>query len=146
MFNPSQADVRNFFFTLVEKVVSSQQSLSEIEKIAYSVVLEHPEYQSILTNRVKYLNYQWTSEVGQVNPFLHLSLHLTVLEQLSIDQPGGIKNLYIQLCNILGDRHQAEHQLMDCITEMLYQAQLNHQSPKQQVYFDCINKKLGSLL
>lgn len=142
MFNPSQTDVRNFFFIIVDKV-TLRQPLTDLEKVAYSVILEHPEYQNILENPDKYLNFQWTPEMGQVNPFLHLSMHLTILEQLSINQPVGIKELYNQLCIKFADKHEASHQLIDCIGEMLWQAQYTNNQPDPQIYFNCINKKLG---
>ena len=142
MFNPSQSDVRNFFFDIIEKTQANHQ-LSDLEKIAYSIILEHPEYESILTNRRKYLEYQWTVEMGQTNPFLHLSMHMSIIEQLSIDQPPGVKNLYNELCIKFNDAHEAAHQLMDCLGEMIWQAQSKHSAPDMQVYFSCINKKLG---
>ncbi|MFN7093877.1 MAG: DUF1841 family protein [Burkholderiales bacterium] len=142
MFNPNQTEVRNFFFTLMEKV-SLQQELTGLEKIAYSIILEHPEYQGILNSKTKYLDFTWTPEMGQVNPFLHLSMHLTIIEQLSINQPVGIKPLYAELCDQAGDEHQAQHELMDCIAEMLWQAQYSHNNPDATIYFKCIMKKLG---
>ncbi len=142
MFNPSQADVRNFFFDIVDKAAAKHQ-LTDLERIAYSVILEHPEYQSILTNRLKYIDYQWTVEMGQTNPFLHLSMHMSIIEQLSIDQPPGIKALYADLCSKFKDTHKANHELMDCLAEMIWQAQSNRAAPDMQIYFSCINKKLG---
>ena len=36
------------------------------------------------------LDRDWAPKGGETNPFLHLSLHLAVAEQLAIDQPAGI--------------------------------------------------------
>ena len=144
MFNPSQADVRNFFFNVFEKA-EVKHELTDLEKIAYSVILSHREYHSILQNRNKYFDYQWTVEMGQTNPFLHLSMHMTIIEQLSIDQPFGIKTLYNELCHKHTDEHQATHDLMDCLGEMLWQAQSLQQMPDAQIYLNCINRKLGKL-
>ncbi len=134
--------MRNFFFDIVEKAELATQ-LSDLEKIAYSVILEHPEYKSVLTNRKKYLDYQWTIENGETNPFLHLSMHMSIIEQLSIDQPHGIKALYNELCSHFKDPHTASHELMDCLGEMLWQAQSKHTAPNMTIYFNCINQKLG---
>ena len=143
IFNPSQSDVRNFFFDIIEKSQLGTP-LTDLEKIAYSVILEHPEYKSVLNNRTKYIDYQWPIENGETNPFLHLSMHMTILEQLSIDQPIGIKGLYNELCSHFKDqRHLASHELMDCLGEMLWQAQSNRIAPDMQIYFNCINQKLG---
>lgn len=142
MFNPSQADVRNFFFDIIDKVNAKHQ-LSDLEKIAFSIILEHPEYKNILENRSKYLDYQWTVEMGETNPFLHLSMHMSIIEQISIDQPKGIKSLYNELKIHFKDQHKATHELMDCLAEMLWQAQSANTPPDMQIYFNCINKKLG---
>lgn len=141
MFNPTQADVRNFFFDLFSKA-QQNTTLSDLEKIAYSVILEHPEYHEVLRNKEKYINFQYPPEVGETNPFLHLSMHLTIIEQLSINQPTGITDLYKKMCLKFGDKHKASHEIIDCLGEMIWQAQQRHTSPDVNIYFECINKKL----
>ena len=141
LFNPSQTDVRNFFFTTFEKN-KINADLTDLEKIALSVILEHPEYEKYLSNRDKYTNHQWLPESGETNPFLHMSLHINVIEQLSINQPRGIVEAYQKLCLKFGDKHSASHELMDCIVEMVWQAQRNNTQPDMNLYFECINKKL----
>ncbi len=143
MFSPSQADVRNFFFEVYSKA-QQKSALSDLEKIAYSVILEHPEYHDILADKERYLDLQYTPEMGQTNPFLHLSMHLAILEQLSIDQPHGIRNLFKRMCYKFGDEHKASHEVIDCLGEMIHQSQRNNTAPDANVYFACINKKLGT--
>jgi len=142
MFNPSQAEARSFFFDVFSK---AQQNvvLSDLEKTAYSVILEHPEYHKVLKNKEKYINYQYLPEMGETNPFLHLSMHLTILEQLSINQPAGISDLYKQMCLKLGDEHKASHEIIDCLGKMIYQALRKRINPDVSIYFECIYKKLG---
>lgn len=142
MFNPSQLDVRNFFFNVYQKH-TEQQILTDLEKIALSVIFEHPEYEKFLKNKDKYLTYQWVVDNNETNPFLHLSMHMTILEQVSINQPFGIKTLYNDLCKKFETTHNAEHELMDCIAEMLWQAQKNNSAPDQNIYFECIQQKLN---
>ena len=142
MFNPSQLDVRNFFFDVYAKA-QLKHELTDLEKIAYTIILTHSEYHSILADRNKYADYQWTVEMGQTNPFLHLSMHMSIVEQLSIDQPFGIKALYHELCTKSGDAHATEHEVMDCLGEMLWQAQNTRQAPDAQIYLSCLNRKLG---
>ncbi len=142
MFNPSQQDVRNFFFDVYQKH-REQQMLTDLEKIALSVVFEHPEYEKVLKNKDKFLTYQWLADDGETNPFLHLSMHMTILEQLSINQPIGIKTLYNDLCKKFETEHSAQHELMDCIAEMIWQAQKSHTAPDQNIYFECIKQKLN---
>lgn len=142
MFNPSLHDVRNFFFDTYFKGMA-KQALSDLEKIAFSVILQHPEYQPFLADRDKYLNYSWPPESGVTNPFLHLSMHMSIYEQLSIDQPLGIKQLYTQLCHKLHDEHEVQHQVIDCLGEMIWQAQAHHQQPDPALYLGCLQAKLG---
>lgn len=141
MFNPSQLDVRNFFFDTFEKS-KKNYALTDLEKIAYSIILQHPEYHHILENKTKYLEFQWSPNQEQTNPFLHLSMHLTIIEQLSINQPTGITSLYTDLCKKFQTEHHAQHELMDCIAEMLMQAQKNNTNPDSTIYFNCIKMKL----
>jgi len=143
MFNPTQADVRNFFFDVFSKA-QKNLPLSDLEKIAYSVILEHPEYHEVLKNKEKYIDYQYLPEMGETNPFLHLSMHLTIHEQLSVNQPIGINELYKQMCLKFGDEHKASHEIIDCLGEMVHQAQRNNTAPDVNVYFACINKKLNN--
>lgn len=144
MFNPTQADVRNFFFDIFAKA-QQNVALSGLEKIAYSIILEHPEYHEILNNRDKYLEAQYSPQLGELNPFLHLSMHLTLIEQLSINQPLGIDMLYKEMCVKCKDEHQAMHEIIDCLGEMIWLAQRNNTLPDVNIYFDCIKKKLGNL-
>lgn len=143
MYNLNQLDVRNFFFDLYQKV-ARKEPISDLEKIAYSIILAHPEYNHVLDNKTKYLDFIWSIENGETNPFLHLSMHLTVLEQLSIDQPFGIKSLFQKLVDQFKDKHESEHHLIDCLGEMLWQANRNQTAPDPVVYFACINKKLSN--
>jgi hypothetical protein len=82
--------------------------------------------------------------MGETNPFLHLSMHLSLSEQLAIDQPGGITMRYTQLIEQHGDEHAAQHNVMDCLAEMIWQAQRNKQAPDAQVYLECLDKKCHS--
>ncbi|HWI13021.1 MAG TPA: DUF1841 family protein, partial [Burkholderiales bacterium] len=85
MFNPSRDEARRFFFDTWSKY-RSQAPLTDLEKVALQVILLHPEYHAILGDPDRYLDRDYTPEHGQLNPFLHLSLHLAIEEQLSIDQ------------------------------------------------------------
>lgn len=143
MFNPSVTDVRNFFFDTYTKGIQ-KQVLTDLEKLAFSVILEHPEYHAILANRDKYMSQNWTPESGETNPFLHMSMHLSIIEQLSINQPFGVKELYNELCIKHNDKHEAEHNVMDCLAEMIWQAQYNKMQPDPQIYLSCLRGKLNS--
>ena len=142
MFNPSLTDVRNFFFACYRKG-TTHQPLSALEQMAFGLILAHPEYTLILADHEKYLNYTWSPQAGETNPFLHLSMHLSILEQLSINQPLGIKELYLDLCTKLQDEHAAQHQVMDCLAEVVWQSQRSNLPPDPQGYLACLRAKLG---
>lgn len=144
MFNPSVADVRNFFFDTFEKG-NQNIPLTDMEKIAFSVILEHPEYKNVLSNRDKYMTQNWLPEAGETNPFLHLSMHMSILEQLSVNQPFGVKELYFELCNKVNNEHDAQHHVMDCLAEMIWQAQYSNMQPNPQIYLDGLRIKINQL-
>ena len=141
MFNPSQTEVREFFFNTYEKH-KQKIALDNMEKMALSIMLEHPQYDKYLSNPDKYLNHQWATENNETNPFLHLSMHMSILEQLSINQPLGIKELYQQLCIKFDNEHDAQHQLMDGIAEMIWYSQRNNLPLDVNIYLTNIQNKL----
>lgn len=122
MFSPSRDQVRQFFCTAWRKY-QQQQPLEPMEQQAVAVILPHPEYRELLEDEAQALAREWPPEGGQMNPFLHLSLHLAIQEQLSIDQPPGIRDAYERLCRKLTDDHEAQHRLLECLGETVYRAQ-----------------------
>ncbi len=137
MFNPSRDQARQFFFDTWLKY-GQHQPLSQLEAMALEILLRHPEYHALLNAPERYLERDYQPEQGESNPFLHLSLHLAVAEQLSIDQPAGIKGRYQKLLEQGSDPHHAQHQLMECLGEMIWQAQRNRSAPDAMVYFTCL--------
>jgi len=81
--------------------------------------------------------------MGTTNPFLHLSLHLSVIEQISINQPIGITKIYAQLQQKYGDSHLAQHEILDCLAETIWQAQRNNSGLDSEHYITLLEKKLG---
>jgi hypothetical protein len=142
MFTPSRHDARQFFFDIWSKH-KAQQALGDMEKITLAILLAHPEYHYIVDNPDQYAEQEWPPEGGQTNPFLHMSLHMAIEEQRSIDQPFGIRSLYAQLALRHGDEHRAQHEIMECLAEMIWQAQRQQSSPDLNVYLDGIRAKLG---
>lgn len=143
MFAPSRDQVRDFFFGAWQKF-NAHQALSDLEKIAVEHISRHPEYHAILAQPERYQNQDWLPEMGETNPFLHLSMHLSISEQLSIDQPIGVKSRYLTLVRQLADEHAAQHAVMDCLAEMIWQAQRNNQPPDALAYLECLDKKCHS--
>lgn len=121
MFNPSREQVRQFFCEAWRKY-RERAILEGAEVTAADLIRHHPEYHALLENPALALEQEFTPESGQMNPFLHLSLHLAVAEQISIDQPPGIRAAYQALRARL-DVHAAEHAILECLGEALWRAQ-----------------------
>jgi hypothetical protein len=121
MFNPSREQVRHFFCDAWRKHVERLPLLGA-EVTAADIAARHPEYHPLLCDREGALEKEWTPEGGQMNPFLHLSLHLAIHEQVSVDQPPGIRAAFETL-RIKMDAHAAEHILLECLGEIIFAAQ-----------------------
>lgn len=141
MFNPSQHEVRQFFCETYRK---SQEGLilTPIETIAAHWIEQHPEYHDILSDVDKALNADFSVEKGQTNPFLHLSMHLSITEQISINQPTGIREAFLALAQHRGDEHAAHHDIMECLGEMLWQSQRTGLPPDGEAYIQNIRRRL----
>jgi hypothetical protein len=140
MFNPSRDEVRRFFFDLWRKH-NAREILTPLETQALDWVLEHPEYHALLADPEKYMQQDYLPEFGDVNPFLHLSLHLSVTEQVSIDQPPGIRVEYERLARKYGSFHDAAHDVLDCLGETVWKAQRDGTAPDGEAYLELIRRK-----
>ena len=141
MFNPSRQEVRRFFFEIWRKY-RDQAPLEGLEKTALEVVLLHPEYHALLGSEDRSIDRDFFPEGGEINPFLHLSLHLALAEQTSIDQPRGIRGLHAELLTHAESVHDALHLLLECLGETVWQAQRDRAAPDEEAYLDCIRRKL----
>lgn len=142
MFNPSRDEVRRFFFDAWRKHKAGE-TLTDLERMTLAIMLLHPEYHAILDAPERYLEREWLPEDGQTNPFLHLAMHLSIEEQLSIDQPSGIRARIDALAHQHGDRHPALHDAMDGLAEMIWHAQRYRTAPDPARYLHCLDRKLG---
>ena len=140
MFNPSRDQARKFFFDTWAKYQAGQ-TLEGAENLALQALLTHPEYHALLGQTERYLDKDYAPESGETNPFLHLSMHMAIAEQLSIDQPPGIRARHARLLSLYGDPMQAEHEMMDCLAEMIWQAQRHGGQYNPVIYFDCLERK-----
>ncbi len=142
IFNPSRDQARQFFFKTWAKY-QARQSLEGAESLALEIILAHPEYHGLLNQPEHYRDQDYPPEFGETNPFLHLSMHLAIAEQVSIDQPVGIRSRYEQLLKQHGDAMHAQHDTMDCLAEMIWQAQRQANEYSSAIYFNCLDAKLG---
>lgn len=139
MYNPTRDQARRF---LIDAWAKRRQKLpaTPLETIAADLIEMHPEYHELLAADDA-LHREWTPEQGETNPFLHLSLHLSIEEQLTINQPPGIKPAFEALQSRLADRHAALHLVLDCLGETMWRAQRDRAEPDGAAYLDCIRRK-----
>jgi hypothetical protein len=140
MFSPSREQARQFFFDAWRKY-QQREMLSAMEDMALEVILLHPEYQRMLETPERYQHKDYLPEMGDVNPFLHMSMHVAIKEQLSIDQPVGIRKRFQRLLKKTGDEHVVAHQFMECLAEMIWQAQRDQTALDATVYFECLDRQ-----
>lgn len=140
MFNPSRDEVRQFFCETWRKHRDGA-ILTPLETIAADWIDEHPEYRETLDDPEQASAQQYTPEQGQSNPFLHLSMHLAISEQLAIDQPKGIRAAHDRLAARLGSAHEAQHQIIECLGETLWEAQRNGTEIDAAAYIERIRRR-----
>ena len=138
MFNPSQQDVRRFFCQVYAKL--KQGALVDpLETLAGEWVALHPEYHLVLSDETSALTHHFDDSQG--NPFLHLSMHLSISEQCSIDQPQGIRQAVELLAAKRNDLHEAQHEVMECLGTMLWESQRSGRPPDGQAYIDAVQRR-----
>jgi hypothetical protein len=136
VFNPTRDQVRDTFFEAWRKYRAGEP-LVGIETVALDVMLAHPEYHAVLDDPERHREREYT----QANPFLHMSLHLALAEQLSIDQPAGVAAAFEALLRRYGDRHRALHEAIECLAEMVWRAQRDNAPPDGATYLDCLARR-----
>ena len=143
MFSPSQADVRRFFCSVYAKAQAGQ-ALEAIEIIASQWIDEHPEYHAELADAEAAVARVYAENAARTNPFLHLSMHLSVSEQSSIDQPRGIRQAVELLARRRGSLHDAHHEVMDALGQMLWESQRSGRPPDGAAYVDAVQRRATS--
>jgi hypothetical protein len=140
MFAPSQEDVRRFFCATQAKRVAGAP-LTPLEALAAGWIEEHPEYAADLADEQAALAAVYTVEDGRTNPFLHLAMHLSISEQLGIDQPQGIRQAFQLLAARTGSAHAAQHEVMECLGEMIWASQSSGMPPDGQRYIEGVRRR-----
>ncbi len=139
IYNPTREQARQFFIEAWRKH-RERVPLTELEVIAADLIVHHPEYHALMEDPDSALDRDWTPEMGQTNPFLHLSLHLAIEEQLSIDQPHGLRTAFEAHFSRLGDRHQALHIVLDALAETVWRAQRDGAPPDGPAYVERVRR------
>jgi hypothetical protein len=142
MYSTDRKSHRQVFVETWAKAEAGQP-LSPLETQIVQILRMHPEYRPTLEGGEAVLDRDWLPEGGEANPFLHLGLHLTVLEQLGLDRPAGIRRLYRNLLAATGDLHEAEHRIMQCLAEALWRVQHDLRPFDDKAYLKCIKRAGG---
>ena len=140
MFEPSQADVRRFFCAVYAKWRDGQP-MDALETLASQWVAEHPEYHADFSDVNAALERMYEVKDGKTNPFLHLSMHLSVSEQCSIDQPRGIRQAVELLTAKRDSLHDAHHETMDALGQMIWESQRSGRPPDGHAYIDAVQRR-----
>ncbi len=131
---------RKLFFAVWEKL-EQKTLLTPIESIIADVIQLHPEYHTYLSNPSQSMHDDFKPEQGITNPFLHMGMHIAIREQVDSDRPSGIKQIHAILSQ-KSSAHDAEHKMIECLGESLWEAQRDQSLPDETRYLDCL-RKLG---
>jgi hypothetical protein len=140
LMQPSPADVRRFFCSVYARS-ATDKPLEAIEMIANKWIDEHPEFHAELSDADAAVARVYPVEAGSTNPFLHLSMHLSVSEQCSIDQPRGIRQAVELLTHRRNSLHMAHHEVMESLGEMLWESQRSGKPPDGASYVAAIQRR-----
>jgi hypothetical protein len=140
LFNPSSGEVRRFFCEAWARHRAGGV-LEPMQLLAATWCSRHPEYAAILASTEQAIASSFSPENGRENPFLHLSMHLAIEEQIATDQPPGIRAAWSALLKRSGDVHNAAHQAMECLGPVLWEAQRARRMPDTHTYLECLRRR-----
>lgn len=132
---------RAVFFNAYKKY-QKKLPLEPLEKQLLQIILDHPHYHFIFENEQNQKNDAWDKQLKE-NPFLHMSLHISIRDQLAMDQPKGILAIYHDLVLKVGDTHEAEHLMMQILVNTLREMMEKNMSDfDEELYLNAIRQKL----
>ena len=140
MFNPTRDEARKFLFEAWRKRCAGEL-LTPLEDLTAQLIGKHPEYHDLLATPELNQDKDYAPDGTEINPFLHLMMHLSIEEQISIGQPFGIREQFSRLTQKCRSEHEAQHAMMDCLGEMIWQAQRNKTEPDAAIYISCLEKQ-----
>ena len=138
MLVQNRNEARSFFIDVWFKHQHAG-ALEPLEKVVESVIVQHPEYHSLLESPDA-LSSDYPTELGTSNPFLHMSLHVSICEQLLSDRPPGVTGIYRHLLERRAEPHVVEHRMMDCLSGVLWSAQSEGRLPNEHTYLECLER------
>jgi hypothetical protein len=137
IFGQDRNELRKMYFDAWRKFTMGA-TMSPLEVQVAQVIDDHPEYHELMTGEV--VEAAFTPEGGQANPFLHMGLHLAIREQVATDRPAGIAAIFNTLLVRTGDPHDAEHDMLECLAETLWEAQRANEMPDEQAYLERLRR------
>ena len=140
MFSSDRLSLRSSFSSAWERA-GEGLPLTPLDDQLVQIVQMHPEYQEWLRDPDS-LEQDFSPEGGETNPFLHMSLHQAIREQLAVDRPAGIRQLHRQLLTATDDPHTAEHRIMECLAKALWHLQRDQRPFDEETYLRCIRRTL----
>ena len=140
MYGQNRTQMRQFFISSWRKYQAGEP-MQPLESLVADIIQQHPEYHALLNSDAE-LDQDYSGEGGQGNPFLHMGMHITLAEQQSTDRPSGIRDLHQQITRQHGDAHAAEHQMMECLGLVLWEASRQNRAPDETAYLDYLKKLL----
>lgn len=130
MYTDNRDAYRQAFFVAWDKY-KKQQMLNPMEAQIVEIILVHPEYHTLLENPKQFEKQEFSLEE---NPFFHMSLHVAIREQIRMDRPSGVADIYQQLNEKFQDPHEAEHAMVTCLAQTLWQAQQTGNMESEAAY------------
>ena len=138
MFGNNRNELRQVYLSCWQ-LKKNNLPMDPMQEVVANIVELHPEYHQLLEDQES-VDRDFSAEMGETNPFLHMSMHIALQEQISTNRPEGINDCYQKLCLLHGGAHDAEHQMMECLGEALWNAQRNQTAPDETEYLDCLKK------
>lgn len=138
MFGSNRKELRQVYLSCW-RLRKNKLPMDPMQEVIANIVEMHPEYHHLLEDEEN-IDRDFSVELGESNPFLHMSMHIALHEQISTNRPHGINDCFQRLCILHGGPHEAEHAMMDCLGEALWHAQQNRTPPDETSYLECLKK------
>ncbi len=139
LFGQNREELRRFYLEAWRKY-RNKLPLQPMEAMIAEVISQHPEYHALLEDEEKAVSEDFSADNGQGNPFMHMGMHLGLREQLATGRPAGIEMVYDKLVKRLGDVHEAEHRMIECLGQAMWEAQRTGQAPSEEKYIECLQR------
>ncbi|HEY9147459.1 MAG TPA: DUF1841 family protein [Gammaproteobacteria bacterium] len=139
LFGQNRDELRRFYIECWRKY-REKRPLQPLEVQVAEVVALHPEYHALLEDEEQAIGQEFSAENGRGNPFMHMGMHLGLREQISTDRPAGIRAIHAALQRKIGDAHEAEHRMMECLGQAMWEAQRSGMPPNEENYLECLRR------